>query len=119
MSASANRIAVELRCGRLRRLHALALLFLAVTAGWFWWGNSGAGLLGLWVWSGHWRDWRGGVRTLTVNRHELRGVRLSPLRVLCIGRCFRGSEIFADELAPAEFAAVRRLLKSWFDDSAA
>lgn len=115
LTVSANCISVELGCGRLRQLSVAGALLAAVMAGWFWFGNAGAGLLGLWMWASCWRDWRGGRRSLCVVREEVRYLRLSRHRVLCGYGLLRTWEVFSDELAPADFARLRREIKAWVD----
>ena len=109
---SAPCIHLELRCGRLRRAYAIAVVLAGVAAGWLWLGNAGAGLLALWMWSGHWRDWHGGTRSLCIGLDDLRYVRLSPHRVMGVARRWRTWEVFSDELDGAEYAWLRRRLKS-------
>lgn len=110
--ASARYIHLELRCGRLRRAHAIAVMLAGVAAGWLWLGNAGAGLLGLWMWSGHWRDWRGGTRSLRIGLDDLRYLRLSAHRVMGVARGWQTWQVFSDELAAAEYARLRRRLKA-------
>ncbi len=90
------------------------MLGVAVTAGWLWLGNAGAALLGLWIWANHWPEYRGGTRRLCIALEDLRTVRLGAYRVLLVRGGFQTAEIFVDELAPAEFARLRRELKRWF-----
>ena len=114
LNASASIIAIELSYGRLRRVYIVGVLLAGVVAGWLWFGNAGAGLFGLWMWSGHWQDWHGGSRSLTIVLDDLRYVRLSAHRVLCVSGILQACEIFSDELEAAEYARLRRELKAWF-----
>jgi hypothetical protein len=93
------------------------VLLVGLSAGWLWFGNAGAGLLGLWLWSGHWRDWCGGVRPFTLCLDDLRYARVGTHRVLCFTRGWQVHEVFADELDADAYAALRRRLKAWFRTS--
>ena len=99
----------------MRRAYTLAVLLAGIAAGWLWLGNAGAGLLGLWLWAGHWQGWRGGTHQVHVVLQELRLVRLSPHRVMGMGRGWRTWEVFSDELDADQYACLRRALKAHFD----
>ena len=79
--------------------------------GWIWFGNSGLGLLGLWL-SLHYP--RQKVRDLVIDFSELRAARLEPLRICLRFRTWRVAEIFRDEVNDQQWAALRRELSAHF-----
>lgn len=60
-----------------------------------------------------WPRWNS--RRIRVRRSGLRLARLGALRVLWIERPLRIRQVYADELPAAEFARLRRALKSSLD----
>ncbi len=112
---SADTVHLEIETGRLRRLELAAVAALAASAGWIWLGTSGLALVVLWF------------RTqwplpdhfcFELNARRVRVVRLGVVRVRWVEGWFGGGDVFADEVDPAEFAALRRFLKAALRDGA-
>ncbi len=99
----------ELKMGRLRRVYAATMVVAGCAAGWLWLGNSGAALLGLWAWSA-WPRWT--TRRVTIDLSRLRFARLGVKRVFWVEQPLRAQQIFADEVIGAQYAELRRLIKS-------
>ena len=102
-------LCLQLRMGRMRRVHAAAMVAAGCAAGWMWLGNSGAALLGLWAWSA-WPRWTS--QRINVDRSRVRFAQLGASRVFWVERREKAQQVFADEVSPAQFAALRRELKS-------
>lgn len=99
----------------MRRLYTSFGDIVGIGAGWAWLGNAGAGLLALWILAVQQDVWDRRPRQLRVDLARLRSVRLGRWRVVCTERWWRGIEVFADELPPADYARLRRELKWHFE----
>ena len=97
---------IRFETGRLRRVEWLLRLGVALAGGWFWFGNAGAALLGLWVF---------GQKPPTVLRLLVpvrpRRIKLSRFAVTVYWG-FRSARVFRDELPEEEYARLRRELKA-------
>ncbi len=95
--------------GRLRRLELAAVVTLAGAAGWMWLGASGLALVLLWART----QWPlPALVCHEIGARRVRVVRLGVVRVSWVEGWCSGGEVFADEIDPAEFAALRRFLKA-------
>ncbi len=97
---------VSLETGRLRRLEWLLHCAVAVAGGWFWFGNAGAALLGLWVF----RQKPPTTMQLSIPVRPRR-IRLSRFAVTVYWG-WRTARVFRDELAEEDYARLRRELKA-------
>ena len=97
---------ISVECGRLRRLEWLVHLGVALAGGWFWFGNAGAALLGLWV-----LQWRPPPTLEVTIPVRPRRVKLSRFAVTVYSG-WRSARVFRDELGEDEFARLRRDLKA-------
>jgi hypothetical protein len=100
-------LTVECQPGRRRRTLHVLLVLLLMTGGWLWFGVSGAALMLLWG-EANWP--RPFVRHIAI-------ARIAEIRLygtVLVMREYRGDFtcIFADEMPPDEYAALRRSLKS-------
>ncbi len=98
-----------LRRGRWRCAAYLALGLIATGGGFFWLGAGGAVLGALWL-VANWPRWQ--TRTVRWNPAEVQAVWLwaNTLAVRFYGG--RVAWVFADELPQADFARIRRELKT-------
>ncbi len=102
-------ISLEITCGRRRRVAYGLYVFVALGGAYVWLGNSGFALVGLWAYS-HWPRWQ-------TRRYEWSPAEVDTVwlwgNTLAV-RLYGGATfwVFADELSHAEFARVRRRLKS-------
>ncbi len=97
---------ISVEPGRLRHLEWLLHLGVAMAGGWFWFGNAGAALLGLWV-----LGWRPPPALQVTIPARPRRIKLSRFAVTVYWG-WRSARVFRDEMGEDEFARLRRDLKA-------
>lgn len=100
-------LVVEFVTGRLRWYRHLCVAGFGALAAWVWFDASGLVPVLLWAW--HRQPRPGCWRRVTIG--TITSAELGPLRTLARGPGER-LEVFRDELAPANLAALRRQLKT-------
>jgi len=112
-SGATLELTVDLGAGRLRRRQTWLLLALTIGAVWFWAGAVGstAILVAVAAWRLGRRPLPPGPQLLQLDARAVRTARMDRWRVL-IPAGNHTQEIFRDELSNADWAALRRYIKT-------